>query len=172
MLHAGPPSLHYYCAVVLHSCIVLPPVGHSSIHQYHCCQLTDNRAVVRILIALFKFSFDSPSCIERHWQVHSTGMSLLCEFEYFVVLGNLNVSLELCNHLTFRGVNCFKCHKTCLQQTWLGIRHICHYDVHTTRPCWIQISHCWFCCLGALGNRNRTIPTVTQHALCSLRHSW
>ena len=36
----GPPSLHYYCVVMLHSCIVLPPVGHSSNHQYHCCQLT------------------------------------------------------------------------------------------------------------------------------------
>jgi hypothetical protein len=40
MLQAGPPSLHYYCSVVLHSCIVLPPVGHSSNHEYHCCQLT------------------------------------------------------------------------------------------------------------------------------------
>jgi len=40
MLQAGPPFLHYYCAVVLHSCIVLPPVGHSSNHEYHCCQLT------------------------------------------------------------------------------------------------------------------------------------
>ena len=39
-LQAGPPSLHCYCAVVLHSCIVLPPVGHSSNHEYHCCQLT------------------------------------------------------------------------------------------------------------------------------------
>jgi hypothetical protein len=39
MLQAGPSSLHYYCAVVLHSCTVLPPVGHSSNHQYHCCQL-------------------------------------------------------------------------------------------------------------------------------------
>ena len=40
MLQAGPPFLHYYCAAVLHSCIVLPPVGHSSNHEYHCCQLT------------------------------------------------------------------------------------------------------------------------------------
>ena len=52
MLQAGPPSLYYYCAVVLHSCIVLPPVGHSSNHQYHCCPLTENRAVIRIFIAL------------------------------------------------------------------------------------------------------------------------
>ena len=61
MLQAGPPSLHYYCAVVLHSCILLPPVGHSSNHQYHCCQLTDNRAVFRIVITLLRFSFDSSS---------------------------------------------------------------------------------------------------------------
>jgi hypothetical protein len=40
MLQVGPSSLHYYCAVVLHSYIVLPPVGHSSNHEYHCCQLT------------------------------------------------------------------------------------------------------------------------------------
>jgi hypothetical protein len=39
-LQAGPPNLHYYCAVVLHSCIVLPPVGHPSNHDYHSCQLT------------------------------------------------------------------------------------------------------------------------------------
>ena len=52
---SGPPSLHYYCAVVLHSCIVLPPVSHSSNHQYHCCQLTDNRAVFGICIALLRF---------------------------------------------------------------------------------------------------------------------
>jgi hypothetical protein len=40
MLQAGPPSLHYYFAVVLHSCIILPLVGHSSFHEYHYCQLT------------------------------------------------------------------------------------------------------------------------------------
>jgi hypothetical protein len=39
MLQGGSPSLHYYCAVVLHSCIVLPPVGHSSNNEHHCCQL-------------------------------------------------------------------------------------------------------------------------------------
>jgi hypothetical protein len=37
---SGPPYLHYYCAVVVHSCILLPPVGHSSNHECHCCQLT------------------------------------------------------------------------------------------------------------------------------------
>jgi len=40
MLQARPPFLHYHCAVVLHSCIVLSPIGHSSNHEYHCCQLT------------------------------------------------------------------------------------------------------------------------------------
>jgi len=54
MLQVGPPSLHYYCTVVFHSHISLPPIGHSSNQKYHCCQLTDNRAVVRIFIAFFK----------------------------------------------------------------------------------------------------------------------
>jgi hypothetical protein len=40
MLQVEPPSLHYYCAVVLHSCIIVPPAGHSLNHEYHCCQLT------------------------------------------------------------------------------------------------------------------------------------
>jgi len=40
MFQAGLPSLHYYCAVVLHSCIALPPVGRSSNHEYQCFQLT------------------------------------------------------------------------------------------------------------------------------------
>jgi len=61
MLQAGLPSLHYYCAVVLYSYIVLPPVGHSSNHEYQCCQLKGIRAVFRIFIALLRFSFDSPS---------------------------------------------------------------------------------------------------------------
>ena len=39
------------------------PVGHSSNREYHCCQLTDNRAVFRIFIAFLRFSFDSPSYI-------------------------------------------------------------------------------------------------------------
>ena len=43
---------------------VLPPVGLSSNHQYHCCQLTDNRAVFRIFVALLRFSVDSPSYVD------------------------------------------------------------------------------------------------------------
>jgi len=41
--------------------IVLPPVGHSSNHEYHCWNLKDNRTVFRNFIALLRFSFDSPS---------------------------------------------------------------------------------------------------------------
>jgi hypothetical protein len=36
----GRPSLPYYCAVALHSCIILPPVSHSPNYKYHPCQLT------------------------------------------------------------------------------------------------------------------------------------
>jgi len=46
MLQAGPPSLHYYCTIVLHSYIVLSPVGHSSNHEYHCFQLTKQSSCV------------------------------------------------------------------------------------------------------------------------------
>ena len=60
MLQAVPPFLLYYCAVVLHSCTVLPPVGHSSNYRYHCCQFTDKKAVFRIVIAILRFAFDSP----------------------------------------------------------------------------------------------------------------
>jgi len=41
--------------------IVLPPVGHSSNHDYHCCQLTRQSSWLEFFIALLKFSFDSPS---------------------------------------------------------------------------------------------------------------
>jgi hypothetical protein len=46
MLQAGPPFLHYYFAVVLHSCMILPPVGHSSYHEYHYFQLTRQTSCV------------------------------------------------------------------------------------------------------------------------------
>ena len=53
ILQAGPQSL-YYCAVVLHSCIALPPAGHSSNHQYHCCQLTRQSNCVSNFYRTFK----------------------------------------------------------------------------------------------------------------------
>jgi hypothetical protein len=53
-LQVGPSFLHYYCAVVLHSCIVLPPVGHSSNHEYHCCQLTRQSSCVSNFYRTFK----------------------------------------------------------------------------------------------------------------------
>ena len=55
VLQAGPPSLYYYCAVVLHSCTVLPPVGHSSNHQSHCCKLKIQSSCVSNFYRTFKF---------------------------------------------------------------------------------------------------------------------
>jgi hypothetical protein len=58
---SGPPSLHYYCAVVLHSCTVLPPVDHSSNHQYHCRQLTRQSSCVSNFYRTLKvFRFTLP----------------------------------------------------------------------------------------------------------------
>ena len=50
----GPPHLHYYCAVALHSCIVLPPVDHSSNRKYHCCQLTRQSSCISNFYRAFK----------------------------------------------------------------------------------------------------------------------
>jgi len=62
MLQAGGPlSLHYYCAIVLRSCFVLPPVGHSLNHEFIVVNLQDNRAMFRTFITLSRFSFESPS---------------------------------------------------------------------------------------------------------------
>jgi len=46
MFQDRQPYLQYYCTVVLHSCTVLPPIGHSSNHEYHCCQLTKQSSFV------------------------------------------------------------------------------------------------------------------------------
>jgi hypothetical protein len=55
MLQAGPPSLHYYCAVVLCSCTVLPPVGHFSDHEYYYYyQLTRQLSCVSNFYRAFK----------------------------------------------------------------------------------------------------------------------
>jgi len=78
MLQAGPPSLHHYYAVVLHTCIVLPPVGHSS-NRIIVVNLQDNRAVFRIFIALLRFYFDSPSHLPRH-HIHLTTTSICPPF--------------------------------------------------------------------------------------------
>ena len=54
MLQSGPPYLHYYCAVVLHSCILLTPFGHSSNHEYHSYQLTRQSSCVSNFYRTFK----------------------------------------------------------------------------------------------------------------------
>ena len=53
-VQAGPPFVHYYWAVMFHSCIVLPPVGHSSNHEYHCSHLTRQSNCVSIFYRTFK----------------------------------------------------------------------------------------------------------------------
>ena len=51
-----PPFVNYCCAAVLHSCIALPPVGHSSNYQYHFCQLTRESSCVPNFYRTFKVS--------------------------------------------------------------------------------------------------------------------
>ena len=56
MLQVGPPSLYYCCAIVLRFSVVLPPVGHTSNHEYHCCQLTGQSSDVLNFYHTFKVS--------------------------------------------------------------------------------------------------------------------
>ena len=76
MLQAGPPSLHYYCAVVLHSCILLPHVGHSLNHEYHCCQLTRQSSCVSNFCRTFKV-FIWLSLVNPNWCSPSTFSNFL-----------------------------------------------------------------------------------------------
>ena len=88
MLQAGTPSLNYYCAVVLHSCIVLPSVGHSSNHEHHCSQLADNRAVFRLIIVLLRFSFDSHSFKYTFYPKHTHNYQNTHIYKHTSVLQN------------------------------------------------------------------------------------
>jgi hypothetical protein len=86
MSQMGPPSIHYWCADVLRSSIVLPPVGHSSNHEYHCCQLTgQSRGVSNFYHTFFKGfiwlcfvvalkGWNSSDIWEQpHWQLNCCG---------------------------------------------------------------------------------------------------
>ena len=63
MLQAGPPSLHYYCAVVLIPASYCHLSATLQTMSITVVNLQDNRATFRIFIALLRFSFDSPSHI-------------------------------------------------------------------------------------------------------------
>ena len=104
MLQVGPPSLHYCCAVVLRFSIVLPPVGHSSNHEYHFCQLRGQSSGVSNFYHTFNFSFDSPSylCSKLAWQIYSMlwlidvrtkGMNL--PITQFMEPGQLSIGMAL-----------------------------------------------------------------------------
>jgi hypothetical protein len=81
MLEAGPPSLHYYCAVLLHSRIVLPPAGHSSNHEYHCCQLTWQSSCVSSFYHTFNiFIWLSLECIVYRSFATTVSQLKMCDF--------------------------------------------------------------------------------------------
>ena len=75
--------------------ILLPPVGHLSNHEYHCWNSQDSRAMVRIFIALLRFSVDSPSYISVLNVAGSSKMLVpICKTMCHVIPGyphNLNV---------------------------------------------------------------------------------
>jgi hypothetical protein len=68
---SGAPTLHYYCVVVLYFCIILPPFGHSSNHEYHCCQLTRQ---------LSCDTFVTDDTMPRIWRWTYHQLELICIF--------------------------------------------------------------------------------------------
>ena len=80
MLQVGPPTLHHYCAIVLHSCIVLPPVGNSSSHEYHCCQLTRQSSCVSNFYRTFKVFVWLSLLKQKRRQSHSSDSKTVCSW--------------------------------------------------------------------------------------------
>ena len=119
---------HFYTTTApscLHSCIVLPPVGHSSNHEYHCCQLTIQWSCVSNFYRTFKISiFLSLVNVQPHFKFTN------------------NWTLSACNILcsAMRRENCHTEHYhrqacgllslwTCRQAAVLRLQH----SVHCTR---------------------------------------
>ena len=75
--------------------IVLPPVGHSSNHEYHCWNLQDNRAVVRSFIAIFRFSVESPSYLPFYTAQHFTNLESSSAFPWGT---QVQLRCSLCNN--------------------------------------------------------------------------
>jgi hypothetical protein len=110
VLQAGRPSLPYYCAIVLHSCIILPPVSHSPKHKYHPCQLTRQSSCVSNFYITFKvfmwlYLHEAP-CKARNfnvvyiwtyvWQRWKQSLSICCTmFQHWINTESFPVS-QLC----------------------------------------------------------------------------
>ena len=87
--------------------IVLPPVGHSSNHQYHCWNLRDNRAVVRIFIYnRWYVSWRIISCIYRStpWCIHINS-NFYRTFKVFIW-----ISLVIISYLTVLSFCIYSCY--------------------------------------------------------------
>jgi hypothetical protein len=113
MLQAGPPFLHYYCAVVLHFCILLPHVGHSSNHEYHCCRLTRKSTSVSNFYRTLKV-FTWLSLVYKEAEIGKdrvrVGMGCICGLCSIYCLKNLSflccdflLRLRTFKKLTYRG---------------------------------------------------------------------
>jgi hypothetical protein len=92
LLHvaSGAAIFHYYCVVVLHCRIILTPVGHSSNHEYHCCQLTRQSSCVSNFYRTFKvFIWLSLVCVY-------VGMY---EYMYICTLVFMYICMYVCMHI-------------------------------------------------------------------------
>jgi len=127
MLQAGPPSLHYYCAVVLHSCIVLTPVAHSSNHEYHCCQLTRQSSCVSNFYRTFKVFI---------W------LSIVVFFLALIVIGYYNIAPACCSLFLRYSYARFLVSLllSCINRNILHLDHIIRRLYQLFVFCWNQLS--------------------------------
>ena len=91
LVTSGPPALHYYCAVALHSCILLPPVGHSSNHEYHYCQFTRRSSCVSNFYRTFMVFIWLSLLYNRFF---SNSLFCVKNFNIMIILICVNVALE------------------------------------------------------------------------------
>jgi hypothetical protein len=89
MLQVGPPSLQYCCAVVLRSSILLPPVGHSSNHEYHCCQLTGKSSSASNFYHNFKIFHLTLLRTEEHDRFTNFPFTVIILFVLFFLICDL-----------------------------------------------------------------------------------
>jgi hypothetical protein len=139
MLRVGLPYLHYCCAVMLRSSIILPPVGHSSNHKYHCCQLTGQSSSISNFYHTFKvfiwltFIIWQEKCQFHSW-VHATfwteWQQVLPE-SILLFFPRLWSFSNFCYDLTYHKPDLQQSDSSTSQALWHTIQTVQHFTIRT-----------------------------------------